>query len=217
MDPFRLCVALGPMAVYLLVLGAINLGRRPFVVSGARDTAAVGVALSGLVLVGPVELLMPERAVNDFGAPYVWLVLIVGYALCLTLAVLLARPRLVIYNLSAEAVRPLLADVIDTLDSDARWAGTSLVMPNLGVELYVERHPSMRNVTLVASSVGQSYAGWRRLELALKARMRTAESTPHAWGIGLAAAAVLLGGRVGWELVSNAQGVAQGFIDLMRL
>ena len=35
MDPFRVCLALGPVAIYLLLLGAINLSRRPLLVSGA--------------------------------------------------------------------------------------------------------------------------------------------------------------------------------------
>ena len=37
MDPFRLCVALGPVAVYVLLLGALNLSRRAFLVTGTRD------------------------------------------------------------------------------------------------------------------------------------------------------------------------------------
>ena len=39
MDPFRLCLALGPVAIYLLLLGAVNLSRRPLLVSGVRDAA----------------------------------------------------------------------------------------------------------------------------------------------------------------------------------
>ena len=33
MDPFRVCLALGPVAVYVLLLGALNLSRRPFTVT----------------------------------------------------------------------------------------------------------------------------------------------------------------------------------------
>ena len=49
MDPFRLCLALGPVAIYLLLIGAINMFRRPFLVSGTRDTATLGLALSGFL------------------------------------------------------------------------------------------------------------------------------------------------------------------------
>ncbi|MEI7903478.1 MAG: hypothetical protein WCK89_24835, partial [bacterium] len=59
MDPFRLCLAFGPVAIYAVLLGAINLLRRPFAVSGTRDAAALGLAVSGLVIVGPIELFLP--------------------------------------------------------------------------------------------------------------------------------------------------------------
>jgi hypothetical protein len=61
MDPFRLCLAFGPVTIYLLLLGIVNLGRRPLLVSGVRDTAALALAISGLVIVGPIELFFPVR------------------------------------------------------------------------------------------------------------------------------------------------------------
>ena len=92
MDPFHLCVALGPVAVYLLLIGAVNLLRRPFVVSGTRDAAAMGLAVSGLVIVGPVELFFPIEAAIRFGS-LVWLLLVALYGLTLVLVLLTLRPR----------------------------------------------------------------------------------------------------------------------------
>jgi hypothetical protein len=96
MDPVRLCVALGPLAIYLLVLGILNLGRRPFLTTGARDIAAVGIALGGLILVGPLELFMPKDVAFRYGQ-FTWLywaLLLSFYLSGLTLLVLSARPRL---------------------------------------------------------------------------------------------------------------------------
>jgi len=45
MDTFSACLAFGPIAVYLIALGAINLSGRPLVVSGTRETISLGVAL----------------------------------------------------------------------------------------------------------------------------------------------------------------------------
>ena len=45
MQVFASCVAFLPLAIYLLVLGWINLRPWPLVVSGARETAALGLAL----------------------------------------------------------------------------------------------------------------------------------------------------------------------------
>ena len=50
MDPFRLCLALGPAAIYFLLLGTINLSRRPLLVSGGRDTATLALAITGMGL-----------------------------------------------------------------------------------------------------------------------------------------------------------------------
>lgn len=216
MDSFRLCLALGPLAVYLLLLGVINMSRRPLLVTGGRDLAALGVGVSGLILIGPVELLLPEDAVNAY-QKYVWLLLIAMYALCVSLAALLARPRLTIYNFSAEQLRPVLAAAIGSLDAEARWAGSSLVLPGLHVELHLEPNPVMRNVSLVASGDEQSYAGWRQLHLAMAARLKPAESPTNPWGLALAAAALLMFGVMGWQMVEYPQAIAQGFRDMLRL
>jgi hypothetical protein len=216
MDSFRLCVALGPLAIYLLLLGAINLSRRPFLVTGGRDLAALGVAVSGMMLVGPIELLLPQDAVNLYRA-YVWLLAIVMYSLCLSLAVLVSRPRLTIYNMTVEELRPVLASVIDVLDPEARWAGGSLSLPRLHVELHLEPSPAMRNVSLVASGEQQSFAGWRHLELALAARLKPSESRPNVWGLALMLTGLVMVVAMGWHLAVHPQEITQGFRDMLRL
>ena len=97
MDPLHLCIALGPVIAYLMLLGLINSRRRPFLTTGARDLSALGIGVSGLVIAGPMELFLPELATNQFGA-YVWVMMLALYGLCWTLIVLLGRPRLVVYN-----------------------------------------------------------------------------------------------------------------------
>ena len=67
LDLFRLCVALGPVAIYLVMLGALNLSRRSLLVTGTRDAAALGLAVSGLIIVGPLELFFPDVAVSRLG------------------------------------------------------------------------------------------------------------------------------------------------------
>lgn len=216
MDSFRLCLALGPLSVYLLLLGVINLSRRPLLVTGGRDLAALGVGVSGLILIGPVELLLPEDAINAY-QKYVWLLLIAMYALCVSLAALIARPRLTIYNISVEQLRPMLAAAIGALDADARWAGSSLVLPGLHVELHLEPNPLLRNVSLVASGEEQSYAGWRQLEIAIAERLKLAGSSANPWGAALAAIAVLMFGVMAWQMVEHPQAIAQSFRDMLRL
>src|SRR6187401_1293424 len=136
-DPFRLAIALVPVAAYVLLLGLVNLRRRPFLTSGGCDLTALGVALSGLMFVGPLELFRPEAATRSFGN-FVWLFLLMFYWLWLVLVVLLSRPRLVIYNISAEELHSILAESAARLDPAARWAGNQLSLPGLGVRLHLD-------------------------------------------------------------------------------
>ncbi len=215
MDPLRLALALGPVAVYLLLLGAINLARRPLLVSGSRDILALGLAVAGLVVIGPVELFFPIMAALLFG-PYVWVLLIALYALGLVLLVLTMRPRLVLYNIAPEELRSVLAQRAVELDSEARWAGDGLVLPNLGVQLHIESLAAMRNVSLVASGTRQDYLGWRRLERDLAAAISQVEVPRNRHAVSLVVAGVLLVMFVVQSVASDPQAVAQALFDMMR-
>jgi hypothetical protein len=183
-DPFRLAIALVPLAAYVLLLAIVNARRRPFLTSGGSDLAALGAALSGLVFVGPLELFRPEAATREFGN-YIWLALLVFYWLWVILVVLVSRPRLVVYNINVEELRPVLAEVAGRLDSEARWAGNHLTLPGLGVQLHLDSFDAMRNVSLVSSGGKQNVDGWRRLARELRgslAPLRT-KSNPRAIGL----------------------------------
>ena len=215
MDPLHLCIALGPVAIYFLLLGSINLSRRPFVTSGSRDSAALGIAIGGFIVAGPMELFLPESAAVRMGF-WVWPTCIAFYILCLSLAVLLMRPRIVIYNVTFEQLRPSLADIVLRLDSESRWAGDSLVMPNLGVQLTVESQGMMKNVQLAAAGTEQSFQGWRLLEVELSTVLRSAKGTRNPYGMSLIMFGLLLGASVIWWLSSDPQGVQQALNEMLR-
>jgi len=215
MDPLHLCIAVGPLAVYLLLIGMINLVARPFLTTGGRDTAALGVAVLGFVVVGPMELFMPDAAAARFGM-YVWLLMLGLYALSLTLLVLLTRPRLVIYNITIDQLRPVLAELVTELDDEARWAGDSLVLPHLDVQLTVESFPGMRNVQLVAAGPVQSYDGWRRLETALAEAMRKTRSSSNPYGVFLVLLSVLMIGVTVFWLIEGADTIRPLFDQMLR-
>jgi len=215
MDPFRLCLALGPVAMYMLLLGAINLSRRPLLVSGLRDAATLAVAVSGLVVIGPMELLLPVEAAIRYG-PFVWLLLLALYVMCVVLWLLVLRPRLVIYNVSVDKLRPILAEVVNQLDAEARWAGDSLTLPAVGVQLYVDGFAAMRSVSLVSAGSRQNHAGWRRLETALEAALAREEVARNPRGISLVGVGLLLIVIVIWAIAQNPQAVAQSLLDIAR-
>jgi len=215
MDPLHFCIGAAPLAVYLLMIGLINLSAKPFITTGARDAAALGIGVSGLVIAGPMELFFPEGAASQFGG-FVWFMLILFYGLCVSLIVLLMRSRIVIYNLSSDQLLPSLKSVAHRLDKQARWAGDSLMMPNLKVHLHVESSDWARNIQLCAGGSQQSYEGWRVLEQALRTELNSVKVAPNAIGVGFLVVSGLLSLGAAIWMVSDQQAVAQAFVDMLR-
>jgi hypothetical protein len=216
MDPFRLSLALAPLACYLLALGIINYSRRATVVAGPRDTLALGLALAGLVIVGPMELFMPLSATAFFG-PLVWWLLLAFYGLCLLFLMLMERPRLVIYNLDGAAVRPLLATIAAQIDPDARWAGDSVALPNLGVQLRIEETRPMKSAVLLANGDEQSAPGWRTLHDALRRKLASVDVERNLKGLSLISFSVLAMLYVLYSAARDPAAVAQNLAQLLRL
>jgi len=213
-DPFRLSLALGPVAIYLLLLGTINLSRRPLLVSGGRDAAALALAITGMLIVGPFELFLPQASVMRYG-PYAWVMVLTFYGLSVAMGILLLHPRLVIYNISADKLRPILAEVVARLDGDARWAGDSLVLPNLGVQLSIDNFRMMRNVSLKSVGGNQDLHGWRRLEQGLIAALNQEEMSRNPRGVILFfAGLVILAGLV-TVIARQPQAITQAIFDLV--
>jgi len=206
-DPFRLTIALVPLAAYLLLLALVNLRRRPFLTSGGSDLSALGVALSGLAFVGPLDLFRPEAATAEFGN-FIWPIMLAFYWLWVLLVVLVARPRLVVYNVSAEELHPVLAEAASRLDPDSRWAGNSLALPNLGVQLHLESFDLMRNVSLSSSGSRQNLDGWRELARELATTLKPVRVKPNPRGVGFLLVALLLLAGSLTSLVNHPQELA---------
>ena len=220
MEPFHQCLALGPVAIYLLLLGAINLARRPLVVSGGRDAAALGLAVSGLAFVGPMSLLFPESVAAHFGpagTKYLWLTFVGVLAICLITVLLTLRPRLVIYNISVDQLRPILAEVVERMDADARWAGDCLFLPGLGVQLHLESSGWMRNVSLVSSGPKQDYQGWSRLGVELAAALRSVEARWNLAGVLLLSIGNALVLWLAWAIIHDPQAIARTVFELLDM
>jgi hypothetical protein len=212
-EPFRLILALGPVAIYLLLLGSINFSRRSLLVSGGRDAAALALAMTGMLIIGPFELFLPQASVLRYG-PYVWVMILTFYGLCVAMGILLLHPRLVIYNISADKLRPILAEVVARLDNDARWAGDSLVLPNLEVQLFIDNFRMMRNVSLKSVGGTQDLHGWRLLEQGLAGALSQETVPRNIRGLGLFFAGVLILGGLGYIISSDPHAITQSIFDL---
>ncbi|WP_442482672.1 hypothetical protein [Aeoliella sp. SH292] len=213
MDPVRLAIAVVPLAAYLAVLGWANIRRRPLVTTGACEIAALGIGLIGLVFVGPIELFRPELATNQFHN-YIWLVLLALYLLWVALAAMICRPRLVVFNSTPEELRPLLSEAAGTVDASFRWAGDSLVLPKLGIQLHVDGFPLLRNTSLVSSGPQQSLEGWHKLTKQLRANVRQVVVEPRTVGFLLLGVAVMLVAVAEWQLAAHPERVAEALGEL---
>ncbi len=216
MDPLHFCIAVAPLAVYLTLLGVINLSGRAFVTTGSRDAAALGIGLSGLMVAGPMELFFPANAALWAGV-LVWPLLLTFYGLCVSLIVLMMRPRLVIYNINYEKIRPILGDLANQLDSKSRWSGDNLFIPAINVHLHLEANALLSNIQLVASGPRQSYEGWRKLELKLRSELRDVRTRPNALGLGLLIVSGLIASVTAFWMISDQQEIAKLLRQMLRI
>jgi hypothetical protein len=215
MDIFSACVAFGPLAIYLLLLGVINSSLRPLVVSGTREILSLGLALMGLVAIGPMQLFMPQEAAVRFGG-LVWALLLGFYVLSLMLAIMLSRPRLIVYNITLDELRPLLAENAERLDHDSSWAGKALSMPQMRVNLQLEGFAPMRNVTLSATPDEQSISGWRRLAAELRLALRQTRAANQTHGFRLIICGVLILLALALKVADDPQMIAQGLSRILH-
>jgi hypothetical protein len=217
MEAVPLAVAAGPLALYLLMLGFMNLRRRPTVVAGSKDAAALAFAISGLIVVGPMNLFLPAAAVIRFG-PFAWLLLLGCYGLCAVLYILVARPRLVVFNISVDRFRSVLVPLAERLDHDVQIAGDAVQMPQLSLQFHFETASAMRNVSLIATGDRQSYSGWKRLHRELIAELRQVEVRRNPRGFTLLACGLAL---LGWSALGLVQTpgavIAQQLRDILRV
>jgi hypothetical protein len=193
LDAFPLWAAIVPLAAYLLLLGVAHALRRPVAVSGTCDGLLLGAAVSGFVLVGPLALLGPAMGGTGWNA--VLLVMLAG--LFAALCMLVSRPRLVIYNITVDQVRPLVADVVASLDPAARWAGSTAALPTRRFEVRIDGHGPTRCVTLVSAGDRPAVDGWGefcgRLRRGLhRVRVRSSPWAPVFFGLGGGALAVAI-------------------------
>jgi hypothetical protein len=214
-DPLHAVIALVPLTAYLFLLGVIHLGRRPLVISGARDAAALAVAIAGLMIVGPLELFLIEEAAVLYG-PLVWAMMVLGYVLLAMLAILVQRPRIVVYNISLEQLRPLLAEVVARLDDQARWAGESLTLPQLGIHVHLEYAATLHNVQLVSSGPDQNLAAWHVLEKQLAVAVRKTRHSAPLLGALTTLVAFSLASACTWLLLRDPSGMTQALNDMLR-
>jgi hypothetical protein len=178
-----LWVAMLPLAAYLAVIAGLHLRRRPVVLSGAWDALLLAAGVSGLVIAGPLAVLQPLTGASAWTAA----ALLAAFAILVAFAILAARPRLVVYNVGLDQLRPLLADVVARIDPAARWAGEAAALPTRGLQLHLDARGVARTVSIIAAGSRPSAETWAEFSRRLRVRR-----SPWALAfLGLAAALVV--------------------------
>ena len=150
-------------------------------------------------------------------AKYLWLMFVALLAISLVMVLLILRPRLIVYNISVDQIRPILAEVVERMDPDARWAGDCLFLPGLGVQLHLESSGWMRNVSLVSSGPKQDYQGWSRLERELAAALRSTEMPWNLAGVMLLSVGNVLMIWLAWAIIRDPQAIARTVFELLDM
>ncbi len=183
LDLLRFALAILPLAAYTNVLGLLRLRARPTVLSGAMDTLLLGLAVVGIVAIGPIELFFPRAAYSLLGG-WVWFVLIALYFFILMLIALNSSPKLLVYGLDANQLKMQLCELLAENQIQADWLGSLVELPELGVRACIE--PAARGCISQIQAAGkvQNLTGWFTLERFLVekvSKMRTRQRREAAF------------------------------------
>ncbi|MFM8803141.1 MAG: hypothetical protein ACKOK8_04420, partial [Planctomycetia bacterium] len=96
-------------------------------------------------------------------------------------------PRMVVYNITVEQFRPLVAEVVSALDPGARWAGESAALPDRGFQLHIEGNGPMRTVSIVNVGERSSAEGWGEFTRRLRRAVGGLRVRRSPWGALFAA------------------------------
>ncbi|TWU43733.1 hypothetical protein Q31b_12620 [Novipirellula aureliae] len=211
-NPFTILLACLPLVGYLLLLGMIRVSGRTVVTSGARDLVALGIGISGLIAIGPIELFFPTAAATVFG-PYVWIALAIFYSLCLSLCALTSQPRLVVYGRSRMQTYEALLKAAQQIDPAAGGTADNLqiVLPSINVRLRVDGAPHSDWAQVFAFEPNLNATFWNRLQARLRSEFADSTVQRNYQGLlTLAAAACLIAFMV-WHCRGREELVVEGF------
>ena len=173
-----LWAAILPAAAYLLALAGLHARRRPSVVAGSIDLLLLAAATAGIVVAGPLALLQPVVG----GTAWAACMLLLGTGLLFAALLLAARPRLVVYNITPEQLRPVVAEIVATLDPTARWAGETVALPGRGIQVHLDGRGGMRSVNVVALGGRMNAEGWAEFSRRLRQASRGLRVRASPWG-----------------------------------
>ena len=199
-----LWVVLLTPGLYLVGVGIVHLRRRPVAISGGRDLAFLAAAVAGPAIAGPLDMLQPT------GTAWPWRIVVpmVSFAFLTAVVMLATRPRLVVYNVSLDQLRPVVAEIASRLDPAARWAGETVALPGRGVQVHLDGRGGLRSMSLVAIGARNSPEGWADVTRRVRHAIRRVRVRPSPWAAPLIACGGLLLVAASWLALAGSLRVA---------
>lgn len=213
LDYLRLALGLIPLGLYLMVMGLLALRVRPTILTTGQETLLIGFALSGFVLIGPIELFFPTGAYAALGL-WVWLLLVALYFLVVLLIALQRAPGWTIVGMDAEEFRAFFESVLQEVSVDCKWMGNQLQIDKWDVRAIAEPSRGFPKTTCL-SPCGRvrNVLGWYQIEK-LVATSKALEQTDAGRSSGMIPTAVCL-------LLLGSVSIGLGFsliaLDMERL
>jgi hypothetical protein len=161
--------------------------HRPLAVPGGWDLAIVAAAVAGLAMAGPLDLIQPVA----IRGPWRLVLPAVLCGLLVALAILVARPRLVVYNVTLEQLRPVVAQVAASLDRQSRWAGETVALPGRGIQVTLDGRTA-RCVSLAAIGGRTSPEGWAEFSRRVRRSVRVLRVRSSPWAVVFAGCGIAL-------------------------
>lgn len=211
-EPFALLLAMLPLIGYLSLISGIRLSGRALITTGGRDTAALAMAIAGMLAVGPAELFFPTAAATLFG-PIVWLALAAFYVLSVALIVLSSKPKLVVIGRTPEEMyEPLLAAARE-IDPKANGEPQTLqvLLPNLRIRLRLDGNRFIDHTQVVSFEPNISLRFWSTLLGNLRFQIRQQPGPAPHRGFGMLLTALFLAAILTWQSFSKHDLVVEGF------
>lgn len=194
LDRLPLWAACVPLGLYFVLLGTAHLRRRPVAISGVWDQTLLAAGVAGFVAAGPLAVVQPAIGTT----PWSGILLVALAALAVAAGVVVARPRLVVYNVTLEQMRPLVVDVVSGLDAAARWAGGTAALPTRKLEIRIDGHGPTRTVSVVAGGERPPAEEWSEFCGRLRRGLGGLPVRMTAWGGGFLAIGVAILLVAGW-------------------
>ncbi|MFW6154049.1 MAG: hypothetical protein ACOC95_02435 [Planctomycetota bacterium] len=170
----RVAVVAIPVAVYFLILGLLNSGRRPQMLSERLDFAVLVAAIAPLWIAPLLRWLA--------AGPLVTLAATVGITAVLAWAATRQRHGWVIYNIDAAAALQIIAQALSSADLEHRRRDDGFTLTD-GPTMKVLPFPLLRNVSIsIEDPAGARRADLKRFEAELARRLgrKEVQASPAA-------------------------------------